>query len=159
MNYLIHISKTWQPRGNQIQPKLGYMFKHSRYWRCCVLHIVALIENGINQSDSCFLVIYNKHARTGGNITISFFFLKGQPSMSQGPVHGQYSTSVLQTCAASAGDWFIKGRAMCYQVFVITHVNIHSYLPYEQGIISQIIGFCLSVYILHVQNNGLHVIQ
>ena len=46
-------------------------------------------------------------------------------------------TYVLSLRPASAADWFIKGRLMCYHVYVINYVKDPQISVEEQGIVSR----------------------
>ena len=69
------------------------------------------------------------------------------------------STNMLLTCHTSAADWFDKGRAMCNHVYVIMHVIDPSLPIVRVGHRVPLVGFCLSLYGLHVLNRDVNMIQ
>ena len=53
---------------------------------------------------------------------------------------------------ARATDWFNKGHAMCYHVYVIMHVKDTDLSVVRDGHCVPLAGFCLSLYSLHMLN-------
>ena len=57
---------------------------------------------------------------------------------------------MLSTCSTGAADRFTKGRTMCYHVYVIMHVKDPQLSVVRVGHRVPLVGFCLSLYVLHV---------
>ena len=54
------------------------------------------------------------------------------------------SISILLTCPTSAANWFNKGRAMSYHVYVIIHVKDPDLSVVRVGHCAPLAGLCLS---------------
>ena len=51
-------------------------------------------------------------------------------------------SACYQFAPASSADWFTKGRAMCYYVYVIMHVNYLQLFFVRGGHCVPVAGFC-----------------
>ena len=71
---------------------------------------------------------------------------------------GKYNTSELLTCPANATDWFIKGSAKCYHVYVIMHVKDPQLFVIRVGHRVLLAGSCLSPCNLDVLNRTVNMI-
>ena len=76
------------------------------------------------------------------------------------PSNSLHSLTVCQGRAqASAVDWFIKGRVMCYYVYVVTHVKDPQLSIIRMWHCVPLARFCLFLYSLCVLNRDVNIIQ
>ena len=66
---------------------------------------------------------------------------------------------MLSTHLTSAADWFTKGHAMCYHVYVMMYVKDPWLAVVRVGHRAPLAGFCLSLYGLHVNGRDVNMIK
>ena len=71
--------------------------------------------------------------------------------------HVDNSLACHYLAPASATDWFMKGRVMCYHVYVIMHVKDPELSVVRVGHCVPLAGFGLSLYSPHVLNRDINM--